>query len=56
MLCTKNGVKRPGREAEQSLQLIPRLRIRGFISSPSYVLMAWCLLKYRMRLRDVVLS
>jgi hypothetical protein len=40
------GVKRPGREADHSLHLVPRSRMCGAIPSlPQYVLMSWCLVK-----------
>jgi hypothetical protein len=38
----------PGNEAEHSLHLVPRSRMRGAIPPlPQYVFMAWCLVKHR---------
>jgi hypothetical protein len=40
------GVKRPVREADDSLHLVPRLRMRGAVSPlPQYVFMVWYLVK-----------
>jgi hypothetical protein len=40
------GVKRPGREADHSLYLMPRSRIsRAIPPLPQYVFTAWCSLK-----------
>jgi hypothetical protein len=42
------GVKRPGREADQSPVSSAEVRMRGAIPPlPEYVLMAWCLVKHR---------
>jgi hypothetical protein len=41
-------LKRPGREADHYLHLVPRLRMHGAIPPlPQYVLMALCLIKRR---------
>jgi hypothetical protein len=38
------GVSRPGREADHSPHLVPRLRMpRAVLQLPQYVFMAWCL-------------
>jgi hypothetical protein len=45
------GVKRPGREADHSPNIIPRSRMCGVILSlPHYVLMAWCSVKAQVQL------
>jgi hypothetical protein len=42
------AVKRPRRETDHSLHLVPRSRMRGVISPlPQYIFMAWCLVKPR---------
>jgi hypothetical protein len=42
------GIKRPGREADHSLSLVPRLRMgRAIPPLPQYVFMAWFLVKHR---------
>jgi hypothetical protein len=42
------GVKRPGREADQSPHLVPRLRMLGAtLPFPQYIFMVWCLVKHR---------
>jgi len=38
------------------LHLAPRLRSRGIMPPLPYLFMAWCLVKHRIRVRDVVLS
>jgi hypothetical protein len=42
------GVKRPGREADQSLHLVLRSKNEwSYTSTPQYTFMAWCLVKHR---------
>jgi hypothetical protein len=49
-------VKRPGSEADRSLHLVPRLRMRGPIPPlPECVFMAWCFKEW-IRLQGMLLS
>jgi hypothetical protein len=42
------GVKRPGREADQSPPSSAEVKnARGYTSTPQHVFMAWCLVKHR---------
>jgi hypothetical protein len=51
------GVKRPGREADQSLPYSSEVKNPWrSTSTPSYVFMVWCLISTRIRLHGVVLS
>jgi hypothetical protein len=50
-------VKRPGREADLSPLSNVEVKIAwSCTSTPSYVFMAWCLVKHKIRLHGVVLS
>jgi hypothetical protein len=56
-LCLSAGIKRPGRESDRS----PPSGAEGenawsYTSTTPCVFMAWCLIKHRTRLHDVVLS
>jgi hypothetical protein len=41
------GLKRPRREADTHLHLVPRLRMWSYTSTPQHVFMAWYLVKLR---------
>jgi hypothetical protein len=41
------AVKRSGRETDHSPPCSAEVKMRGAISTPHYVFMAWCLVKYR---------
>jgi hypothetical protein len=49
------GIKRSGCEADHSIRLLPRLRIRGAIPPLPIVFIAWYLIEHRMLLHGVVL-
>jgi len=51
------GLKWPGREADISPYLVPRLRIRGDVCPlPQYVFIVSCLIKQRKRLHNILIS
>jgi hypothetical protein len=51
------GAKRPGREADHSPPSSPEVKNTwGYTAISPYVFMAWCLVKYRIRLQGVALS
>jgi len=49
-------VKRPGREADHSPPSDAEVNAWSYTSTPPYVFMAWCLVKYMVRLDGMVLS
>jgi hypothetical protein len=52
-----SGVKRPGREADQSSPSSAEIKKAwSYTSIPQYVFMTWCLVKYRIYLYGMVLS
>jgi hypothetical protein len=51
------GVKRPGPETDHSRPSSPEVKNAwNYTSTPQYVPMTWCLVKYRTRLHGVILS
>jgi len=52
-----NGYRVPGREADHSAPTNDEVKNAwSYTSIPPYVFMAWCLVKYRVRIHGMVLS